>query len=198
MFYYISGTLAMTGENLAVVDAGGVGYKIYTSAIALDSLGEIGSSVKMYTYTYIREEAFDLYGFGTPEDMDMFSMLISVSGIGPKAALAILSIMTCNQIAAAIMSGDEKAISRAHGVGPKVAAKAILELKSKIDKNAGLYMGADQSAPAVRTGSAANEAVEALMVLGYSANEAKNALGGVDLTQDLELIIKQTLKKMMK
>lgn len=197
MFYYISGTLALKGESYVVIDANGIGYKILTSVYSLEKLSNNGE-VKMYTYMYLREDICDLYGFASEEELNMFTLLISVSGIGPKAAVAILSTMSPSDVALAIVSGDTKAITRAQGVGPKVAQRILLELKDKI-KNEQMLSGAVSGDDAVPVSfGVSNEAVEALCVLGYSVAEAKQALSGIDMNMDLELIIKEALKKLMK
>lgn len=197
MFYYISGTLALKGEGYVVIDANGIGYKILTSVYSIEKLSNNGE-VKMYTYMYIREDICDLYGFASEEELNMFTLLIGVSGIGPKAAVAILSTMSPSDVALAIVSGDTKAITRAQGVGPKVAQRILLELKDKI-KNEQMLSGAVSGDDAVPVSfGASNEAVEALCVLGYSSIEAKQALSGIDMSMDLELIIKEALKKLMK
>lgn len=197
MFYYIAGSLAHKGENFAVVDASGVGYKIYTSQSSLERMGAVGEAIKMHTHLYVREDIFDLYGFSSSEEMSMFLLLISVSGIGPKAALSLLSVMTPAQLALAIVTGDAKSITRAQGIGPKVAGRVVLELKDKI-KNADM-VSADVAASGVSYSSGStSEALEALVVLGYSPNEARTALSGIDTNQDLELIIKQALMQLMK
>lgn len=197
MFYYISGTLAHKGDNFAVIDAAGVGYKIYTSLYSLETLGELGSEAKLFTYLYVREDIFDLYGFATQEEMRLFELLLSVSGVGPKAALSLLSVMPPQKLVLAIVTGDAAAIKKAQGVGPKAAQRVILELK---DKMAGSDMVTDSSLAefAAAPAGASNEAVEALCVLGYSAAEAKSALAGVNMEQDLELIIKGALKKLVR
>jgi Holliday junction DNA helicase RuvA len=198
MFYYIAGTLAHKEDGFAVIDAGGVGYKLLTSLSSLDRLGAVGSDAKMYTYLYVREGIFDLYGFASEEELNMFLLLTGVSGVGPKAALAVLSVMSTSALSLAVVSGDTKSITRANGVGPKVAQRIVMELKDKI-KNEDLI--AMDTAGETAGGGAflpVNEAVEALCVLGYSAFEAKQALSGIDLSQDLELVIRDALKKLMK
>ncbi len=198
MFYYISGTLAHKEDGFAVIDAGGVGYKLLTSLGSLDRLDAVGSDAKMYTHLYVREGIFDLYGFASEEELNMFLLLTGVSGVGPKAALAVLGVLSPAALSLAVVSGDTKSITRANGVGPKVAQRIVMELKDKI-KNEDI-IPADLAGESTGGGVflASNEAVEALCVLGYSAFEAKQALAGIDMSQDLELIIRDALKKLMK
>lgn len=198
MFYYIAGTVAHKEDGFAVIDAGGVGYKLLTSLNSLDQLGAVGSDAKMYTYLYVREGVFDLYGFASEEELNMFLLLIGVSGVGPKAALAVLSVLTPSALALAVVTGDTKSITRANGVGPKVAQRVVLELKDKIKNEDMIAMSGSDEQVGDSTFTASNEAVEALCVLGYSAFEAKQALSGIDLAQDLELVIRDALKKLMK
>lgn len=195
MFYHITGALEVKGENFAVIDANGVGYKIYTSFGSLGSLPGIGEAVKMYTYLYVREDILDLYGFYDIEELKMFEMLISVSGVGPKAALSLLSSLSPNSLALAIVNRDTKALTAAQGIGPKAAQRIVLELSDKIAKsNLPLQ---DQGGAFINT-PADSEALGALTALGYSRQEARSALSGVDLSQDLELIIKDALKRLIR
>jgi len=197
MFYYISGELAYKGENFVVVDVGGVGYKIYTSLSTLEKSDSVGSNVKLYTHLHVREDIFDIYGFLTNEELHMFNMLLSVSGVGTKAALSLLSTMPPSQLALSIVTEDTKSFTRAPGIGPKVAQRIVLELKDKVKNDQLTALPAD-SAPASYSGGSMGEALEALVVLGYSANEARGALAGMDMSMDLELIIKQALVRLMK
>ena len=201
MFYYIKGELVMTDPQTAVIDCGGVGYKLSVSANTLSHLTRLGEKVCLYTHFYIREDAIDLLGFYSEAELSAFKLLISVSGIGPKAAMAILSIMTPEKFALAVSAGDAKAIAKAQGVGSKTAARVVLELKDKIAKT----FGAELSGSSDATGDAdieitpmgsTEEAVTALMVLGYTRQEAKAALKGVDPTLSLEEMITAALRKM--
>ncbi len=197
MYYYIKGTLAAKGENYLVVDVSGVGYMIYTSLNGIEKSGTVGSQITVYTYLNVREDAMDIYGFVTEEEKKMFMQLISVSGVGPKAGLAILSVAPPSKIAAAIVTGDTKTITKAAGVGPKVAQRVILELKDKIDSDA-LDIEADEitvSDEIISDNRA--EAMSALVVLGYSANEAKAVLAKLDATLSTEELIKQALVRLM-
>lgn len=196
MFYYLKGELVLKQENFAVLDIGGVGYKIYTSQVSLDSVTP-GSDVTFYTYVYVREDILDIYGFTTNDELTMFNHLLSVSGVGPKAALAILSVVTPSQLVLAILTDDAKTLTKAAGVGAKVAQRVILELKSKL-KNTEIVpdeiIGASVD---ISTGDNALEAVSALTVLGYSQQEAKKAVAKVDASLSTEEIIKQALLKLM-
>jgi len=194
LFYYIKGTLALKGENFAVVDANGVGYKLLTTAQSLNAACEKGNEVCFYTYLHVREDIFDLYGFYTNEELASFEQLIGVSGVGPKAALSILSVLTPAQFALAIASGDSKAISKAQGVGPKLAQRVILELKDKIS-NSQLVGESFASTDVFALVESGNEAVDALVVLGYSAQEATKALRQADA---LNLPAEEAIKKALR
>lgn len=196
MYYYIKGKLAAKGENYIVVDNGGVGYRIQTSLITIESIGSIGNDVTVYTYLNVREDAMELYGFGNEEERGMFLKLISVSGIGPKAGLALLSVATPSKLAAAIITGDEKLLTKASGVGPKAAKRVILELRDKIDNDELDLAGSTETTDTVITDNRA-EALSALTVLGYSVNEAKNVLLKLDATLPTEELIKQALARLM-
>lgn len=194
MYYYINGEYALAGDNFVVVDCGGVGYKIYTSALSIASMPAVGEKVKMYTHFYVREDIQDLYGFHENDELSMFLNLISVSGVGPKAALAILSVATPSDIVLAIMQKNVKVITKASGVGPKLAERVILELKNKI-KNVDIV---PEEYSAVQIDDNSSEAVSALMVLGYSEQEAKKAVALVGTDADVEDIVRESLKKLMK
>ncbi len=199
MFYYISGKAGLKGDNFVVVDAGGVGYKVYTSVLNIEKI-KLDTDIKMYTYTYIREDMFDIYGFLSESELELFEKLLSVSGVGPKAAISVLSVATHDKIALAIVTGDTDLIKKANGVGPKAASRIVLELKDKLSNTAIASDGAKELAASATVGkmSATGEAIEALVTLGYSAVEAKSALSGIDMTMDIELIIKQALMKLMR
>lgn len=201
MFYYIKGELVMTDMQTAVIDCGGVGYKLTVSTNTLSHLTRMGEKVCLYTYFYIREDALDLLGFYSEAELSAFKLLISVSGIGPKAAMAILSIMTPEKFALAVSSGDAKSIAKAQGVGGKTAARVVLELKDKIAKTFGAELsgasedGNDTEIEFSPMGSV-EEAINALMVLGYTRQEAKAALKSVDPLLSLEEMITAALRKM--
>lgn len=199
MYYYIKGKLAVKGENFIVVDVSGVGYKIYTSLNDIEKSGPIGTEIVMYTYLNVREDAMELYGFITEEEKNMFLMLISVSGVGPKAGLAVLSVATPAKLAVAIMTGDIKTITRAQGVGPKAAQRIILDLKDKINaEDIGIDgdEGVTETVNTVFVDSRA-EAMSALAALGYSAQEAKNVVSKLDASLSTEELIKKALTQLM-
>ncbi len=201
MFYYVSGTVAELLPYLAVIDCGGVGYACKTTNHTLSSLKK-GKPGKLYTYLNVGEDVFDLYGFATQGELNSFRQLISVSGVGPKAALAILSVGTPESLAMAIVTGDERALMAAPGVGKKIAQRIILELKDKVAKETagGLDFSGGKGAPAAATfANKAAEAAQALAVLGYTSQEVSIALKGLDVENlPLEEMIRQGLKRMAK
>ena len=201
MFYYLDGIVAEILPYLAVIDCGGVGYACKTTNNTLSRLKK-GQKGRVYTYLNVGEGIFDLYGFATQNELNSFKMLLGVSGVGPKAALAILSSGTPETLAMAIVTGDEKALTAAPGIGKKIAQRIILELKDKMAKEtaAGLDFSGGKGAPAAPMfTSKATEAAQALAVLGYSSQEAAAALKGVDVEGlPLEEIIRQALRKMVK
>ena len=202
MFYYVRGELVLAEPGTAVIDCGGVGYKLTVSD---NTLGKISNSDKksvlLYTYMYIREDAVDLIGFATQEELSAFKMLISVSGVGPKAAMSILSLLSVEKFALAVSSQNAKAISKAQGIGPKTAARIVLELKEKVAKEfaaAGSTGGEEVvfAEEATTAGGNLAEAEKALMVLGYTKAEAQTALKGVPPTATLEEMVSAALRKM--
>ena len=200
MFYYLSGTVAHVEPYLAVIDCGGVGYACRTTTYTLSGLKK-GDKARLYTHLNVREDAMELYGFGSQEEKNLFEQLISVSGVGPKAALSILSASTPANLALSIITGDEKALTCAQGIGKKIAQRVILELKDKLSKGQALSAGGGAvPGPAVTIipDNKLSEASAALAVLGYSQGEINVALKDADLTQPLEQIIRQALKKMVK
>ena len=198
MFYYVSGTVTEIGPNLAVIDCGGVGYACATTNYTISRLKK-GERAKLFTYLHVREEIFELFGFSSQQELSSFKMLIGVSGVGPKAALAILSSTTPNNLALSIVTGDEKALTAAPGIGKKIAQRIILELKDKLAKEQTSF-SSDGPVPVIASGGAnkAGEASAALAVLGYGTPEIAAALKGVDMEQPLEEIIRQALKKMVR
>jgi Holliday junction DNA helicase RuvA len=200
MFYYVNGTVAHVEPYLVVIDCGGVGYACRTTSYTISSLKQ-GDKGKLFTYLNVREDAMELYGFATQEELNLFQQLISVSGVGPKAALSILSASTPANLALSIITGDEKALTCAQGIGKKIAQRVILELKDKLAKGQTLAGGESYSGTGVTVipENKLSEATAALAVLGYSQAEINLALKGIDLDSlTLEQIIKQALKKMVK
>ena len=207
MFYYISGKLAHLDPAFAVIDAGGVGYKLTISGTTHAAMPhhlttQEAPNVKLYTYMAVREDGIELFGFMSEDELSSFKLLISVSGVGPKAAISILSELTPTKLAIAICSDDKKAISRANGIGPKSAARIVLELKDKLKGQTFIDDDATITAEEISTSTPSGkkkDAEDALTVLGYSRNEASAALRGID-TESLEVdeIIRQALKKLMR
>ena len=209
MFYYLSGKLTHLEANLAVIDVGGAGYKLTISGTTYDAMPPNRSvseppTVRLYTYMAVREDGIELFGFASETELASFKMLISVSGVGPKAAMSILSLLTPEKFALAVCTDDKKTIAKANGIGPKTAARVILELKDKLMKeHAGedLSAAGTQGAPLLQNNvrGKLSEATDALVVLGYSRAEAANALKDIPTdTLELEEIIRLSLKKLVK
>ena len=199
MFYYVNGTVAELEAGLAVIDCGGVGYACATTNYTLSQLKK-GERAKLYTYLNVREDAMELFGFASQSELRSFKMLIGVSGVGPKAALSILSSTTPQQLAMAVVMGDEKALTAAPGIGKKIAQRIILELKDKLAKDQSSFSAQSSGAiPVLLPGDKGGEAAAALAVLGYGSQEIAAALKGIDMDAlPLEEIIRQSLKKMVK
>lgn len=197
-FHYLNGTVAALEQNLAVIDCGGVGYECSTTAYTISQL-RTGQVHKLYTYCNIREDAFEIFGFSTKEEKRCFEMLLSVSGVGPKAALNILSATSPSGFQLAVATGDEKALTAAQGIGKKLAQRVLLELKDKLklDGTEGLS-GDGIPAAVVQTSSHAAEATAALAVLGYSQSEIALALKGLKTEEmSVEDIIRAALRAMV-
>ena len=173
MYSYIKGTLEEVSEDLIVVENNGIGYNIRISARMLDALPARGEQVKIYTYLYVKEDAFSLFGFPSRDELEMFKLLINVSGIGPKGGLAVLSVLSANDLRFAIVAEDAKTISKAPGIGSKTAKRLIIELKDKIDLEVAIETGFEEMETPAAGGNSNNrirkEASEALVALGYSA-----------------------------
>lgn len=202
MYSYIKGELSeIVAENHIVVENGGIGYNIYIPGQVLSLLPGVGEEVKIYTYLCVREDAFILYGFLTRDDLNVFKLLIGVSGIGPKGALAILSVMSTDDLRFAVLSDDAKAIAKAPGVGNKTAQRLIIELKDKLSLEDAFEQKLSHTQEAVSGNGLKeirNEAVEALVSLGYSSTEALKVLRDIEITEDssVEDILKLALKQM--
>ena len=201
MYYYVFGTVAHVEPYLAVIDCGGVGYACRTTSYTLSQIKK-GDKARLHTCLSVREDAMDLYGFATQEELKLFQQLISVSGVGPKAALGILSSSSPANLAMSIITGDEKSLTAAQGVGKKIAQRVILELKDKLAKGQTISASGENVAGPAMTIIPQNklsEASAALAVLGYSQTEINVALKGVDIDgQPLEQVIRLALKNMVK
>lgn len=200
MFYSITGNVVYYDAQSVAVDCNGVAFKCYATTNTLKNVAKKGERVTLFTYLNVKEDALDLFGFYTQQELDCFKLLIDVNGVGPKVALAILSELTPERLAVCIASGDIKSITRANGVGPKVAQRVILELKDKLAKGLDLgNMGIEIEAASVAAESSnTSEAVSALTMLGYSQSEAAVAVGKLDPSLSVEQLIKQALKQLSK
>lgn len=199
MFYYISGTLEHLDASFCAIDCGGVGYGLTVSSLTASALSQnIGKKTKLYTYLAVREDGIELFGFLSLEERECFNKLITVSGVGPKAAMSILSILSPDALALAIASNDVKAISKANGVGKKTAERLILELRDKVSSTM-----MEGGAPTLKSSATPayspviSEAAEALMSLGYDKNTVNNALKDADpKATDVGELIRLALKKL--
>lgn len=197
MFHYLDGMITILEEGLAVVDCGGVGFACHTTNTTLSQL-KIGAPYRLFTHCNIREDAFDVFGFSTREELNLFQSLLSISGVGPKAALSLLSVMPPERFRLAVLTGDERSLTAAQGVGKKMAQRVILELKDKLGSPDGLSgdlcFSPGDGAP---TGKMA-EIMAALTGLGYAASEAGSALRGIDVENlPIEEIIRKALRAML-
>ncbi len=201
MIYSVKGTLIHKEAGLAVVECAGVGYACRTTYNTLAGIGEIGEESMLYTYLHVMQDGIEFFGFLSRQELGCFKMLLSVTGVGPKAALAILSDIDPNNFALAVATGDHKLFTKTKGVGPKMAQRIILELKDKISKE---QLGNTQPMPigavnrAFISGGAASEAVDALLVLGYSQSEAESAVSKLDPSLSAEELIRLALKSLAK
>lgn len=195
MIYSLRGKLIHKEPFLAVVECGGVGYACRTTCSTSSQLEVVGKEVSLYTYLYVREDNIELFGFYTIQELNCFKMLISVSGVGPKAALAILSDIDSQRFALTVASGDSKVFTKTKGVGPKLAQRIVLELKDKIAKETDSKELAEGfKVPEVSSGDNVSEAMSALMVLGYTQAEAAGAVSKIDSSLSSGDIIKGALK----
>lgn len=192
MYHYIKGTVVLKGTNFLVIDNNGVGYRIFTSDSVLQR-SQIDQNEKIYTHLHIREDLMELYGFLSQEELSTFELLISVSGVGPKVGLSLLSVIPPSEFALAVVTGNVKTITRAPGVGPKVAQRIILELKDKLKTDQLIQQAALYDEPVEE-----DEAVGALMVLGYSQTEAKRAVQAAGGGSNTEETVRNALKQLMK
>lgn len=209
MFYYIEGKLAHLDYGFAVVDANGVGYKLTITQTTYEAMPPHLSVseapiVRLYSYMAVREDGIELFGFASEGELEAFKLLITVSGVGPKAAIAILSVFSPDKLFIAIMNEDTKAIAKANGIGAKTAARIVLELKDKVSKSYSESISVPQSTPAGRVSAPAgssklSDAQSALLVLGYTKSEILAALRGVDISnKETDDIIRIALKNLSK
>ncbi len=199
MISFIKGELKEVGIDFVVVENHGIGYLIKVPATVVTMLPEIGSEIQIFTYLYIREDILDLYGFLEKEDITVFRLLLGVSGIGPKGALAILSTISVDDLRFAVLAGDAKTIAKAPGIGSKTAQKMVIELKDKLKLEEVFEQKLAKEAKDVgQTKEIQNEAVQALTALGYSPTDALRAVRAVTVTEDMtvETLLKASLKKM--
>ncbi len=200
MFYSLTGTLLVKSGSTAVIECGGVGFSCGITLQTLQSLPAVGEKTTLYTHLSVREDALDLFGFAEPAELDFFRLLISVSGVGPKVALAVLSQLAPDKLALCIATGDAKTITRAQGVGPKVAQRIVMELKDKVGSFASddSLQGDLAAAGVVSASSNASDAVEALVALGYPQSEASLAVGRLDSALPVEQLVRDALKALAK
>lgn len=201
MIGYLKGEIAEVKESYVVLEVGNIGYEVYLPTSAIMELPSKGSTVKLYTYLHVREDAIGLFGFLTKDDLEMFKLLITVNGIGPKGALGILSAISADEIRFAVLAEDAKAIAKAPGIGNKTAGKMILELKDKFKLETAFekrFNNQLDKKEASGIFGKREEAIQALTVLGYSGSEALKIVNQVDINEDMtsEEILKQCLKKM--
>ena len=196
MFAYIKGSLEQKSNNYVVIDVGGIGYKIFMATKAIEALGEIGEVVKVHTHYYVREDNISLYGFNTNEELRMFELLLQVSGIGAKSAIAMLSEISPSSFALAVISDDISQLVKIPGIGKKTAARIVLELKDKL-KTEEAITKTEEVKLSISNEEETSEAIAALQVLGYTKREIEKALENID-TKNLQLeeIIKQGLKNL--
>ncbi len=196
MIYSLNGKLIYTDPTFAVVECGGVGFKCFVSMNTLASLKTIGSQVNLFTYLAVREDAMDLYGFASESELNAFKLLISISGVGPKAAMAILSVLPPDRLTMAVSSGDVKSIQAAQGVGKKTAERIVLELK---DKMVGIGATSDRiidDISSVASDPNAGEAVEVLVSLGFNQSDAASVVGAMDKSLSVDEMIRKGLKEL--
>ncbi len=197
MIYSVKGKIIHKGTDMAVIECGGVGYACRTTLATLSQIGRTGEEAMLYTYLHVREDSIDLFGFATEQELNCFKMLITVSGVGPKAGLAILSDTNPERFALIVATGDHKALTKTKGVGNKLAQRVGLELKDKISKEQLSAAGGEAvDFPVTAESGAMSEAISALVVLGYSQTEAAVAVAGLDTALPTEELIRLSLKKM--
>ena len=198
MFYSITGKIVYSDTSSVALDCAGVAFRCTVTLNTLKNLGKLGDTATLFTYLSVREDALELFGFYDQQELEFFKLLLDVSGVGPKAAIAILSQNTPNMLALSIAAGDVKAITKAQGVGPKIAQRVILELKDKMAKLAPSRVSSEDASPMqqINMGGNISEAVSALAALGFSAADAAKALQGADPQTRVEDLVKIGLKKL--
>ncbi|MBR2277665.1 MAG: Holliday junction branch migration protein RuvA [Eubacterium sp.] len=196
MIYNVKGTLTYTDPNFAVVECGGVGFKCFVSMTTLKELPSIGSEVNLFTYMSVREDALDLFGFFEVDELEAFKLLISVSGIGPKAAIAILSVLTPSKLSVAISSGDVRSIQMAQGVGKKTAERVVLELKDKMVGIGSSSVADVRNVQSVASSNDAQEAVEVLVSLGFTQSDAATVIGAMDKSLSVDEMVRKGLRQL--
>lgn len=197
MIAYLNGELSAIYDDRIIIDVGGIGYNVFMPSSCISILPGIGNNIKIYTYLSVREDAMLLYGFNTKDELDLYKLLITVNGVGPKAALMLMSFMTSDDLKLAILSSDSKSISKTPGIGPKTAQRLIIDLKDKIDLIGSFDKNNINNQKSTNSLSESkSEAVEALCALGYSQKDAYSAVIGTDLLDDapVEDILKAALK----
>jgi Holliday junction DNA helicase RuvA len=197
MYEYIKGKYIGINKDYIVIENSGIGYKIFTSGATMSSMPKCGEEIMLYLEQIVREDFLGLYGFDSKEELEMFKLLLTISGVGPKAALSLLSISRVNNLKYAIIIGDEKHICRGIGIGKKTAARIILELKDKLKPDELLDSNIELESEDNKDIMALSEALSALLALGYSEKEADSALKKVDKNDSVENIIKNALKALM-
>lgn len=198
MFYSLTGKVTVIDESFVALECSGVAFQCMTTLNTISKIGRAGETVTLYTHLNVREDALDLFGFYTREELACFRELISVSGVGPKAALSILSLLSPDKLALCISSGDVKTITKAQGVGPKLAQRVVLELKGRLSSQLSptSAAAAEGIAAAASSGSAA-EAIEALVMLGYSRSEAAAGISKLDSSLPVEELVRLALKSLI-
>ncbi|MDD6275801.1 MAG: Holliday junction branch migration protein RuvA [Clostridia bacterium] len=198
MIYSLTGEIIAVDANGFAIQCGGIAFFCFSTMNTMKKIGAKGTNATVYTYLNVREDAMELYGFESQNELEAFRQLITVSGVGPKAALAILSVLTPDKLALSIASGDSKTITKAQGVGAKIAQRIVLELKNKFVANLTAEQSVEAEAAAIAANSeGGNEAVEGLIQLGYSRSEAAAAIGKLDSSLPVEELIRQALKSLI-
>lgn len=196
MIYNLRGTLTYTDPTFAVVECGGVGFKCFVSMTTLKSLTSVGTEVNLFTHLAVREDAMDLYGFASADELDAFKLLITVSGVGPKAAMAILSVLPPDRLAIAVSSGDARSIQQAQGVGKKTAERVVLELKDKMVGIGSVSSDVVSGIQSVATSTSAQEAVEVLVSLGFNQSDASAVVGAMDKSLSVDDMVRKGLQQL--